>query len=433
MATYNKANSSYQNSNKSLFEVFMVADSDGQPFSGYSIDAFGRMRISNPVTLFDDTHQYELNPRKWDTGLSNNGIFTHLPNESSIELSANGTPNAHSAILQSKNYIRYQPGKSQEILMTFVMGNPDTNLVRRVGYFDDENGVFLEQTDTDVAFVVRSKANGSIVDTRIVQDNWNTDKFDGTGFSEITLDLTKTQILFIDFEWLGVGSVRFGFVVDGKIYYCHKQHHANSLTEVYMTTANLPVRYEIINDGETTANNNMKAICCSVISEGGIETERFSNFAASTGPATRVAGTDWYPVIAIRPANTYNNIVNRSTIIPENFKIGLDTAVAIEVGVILNPTAITNASANDSFVSVSDNSAVEYCITGNAISGGELLTSDFIVGTVQAKSFTGANLLGETYLALSANTDTRDTLVLAVRVATGTANVLGSITWTEKK
>jgi hypothetical protein len=133
----------------------------------------------------------------------------------------------------------YQPGKSLLILSTFVFNEAKTNLRQRAGYFDNNNGFFLELSGTTLSFVRRSYVSGTLVETKIPQSDWNTDKLDGTGLSGITLDMTKAQILWSDMEWLGVGSVRMGFVIDGVLITCHTFNHANIISSTYITTATL--------------------------------------------------------------------------------------------------------------------------------------------------------------------------------------------------
>ena len=116
-------------------------------------------------------------------------------------------------------------------------------------------------------FVERSLSLGTTI--RVAQEDWNIDKLDGTGPSGITLNSSKAQILWMDIEWLGVGSVRIGFVIDGAFIHCHTFHHSNIIESTYITSGSLPLRYEIANTGITTSTSNLKQICSSVISEGG--------------------------------------------------------------------------------------------------------------------------------------------------------------------
>jgi hypothetical protein len=204
------------------------------------IDAFGRVRVSDPVTVFDAGHQYNVNPLVWETIVAGDGAVSHLPNESSASLTTGGTVADSKATIQTKVYHRYQPGKSQLVLCTGVFGAATENVRRRYGYFDADNGLFFEQTSAGMHVVVRSKASGSVVDSRINQTAWNLDKLDGTGTSGITIDWTKAQIFLIDLEWLGVGRVRFGIVLGGAIVYVHEVTHVNALSGVYIRARTCP-------------------------------------------------------------------------------------------------------------------------------------------------------------------------------------------------
>ena len=229
-------------------------------------DAFGRTRISAPFTLFDSQNRY-LDGGQFASKTATGGTVTYDANSSSFALAVDGT-NGASVIRQCRTVQLYQPGKSLLILNTFAMGTLQTGLQQRVGYFTSSNGVYFEADSTDLYMVIRSSVTGSPVDTRIAQSDWNQDSMDGSGPSGITLDPTKTQILWTDIEWLGVGSVRVGFVINGVFYICHVFNHANTETNVYMTTATLNCRYEITNT-TATAGATMRQICSTVISEGG--------------------------------------------------------------------------------------------------------------------------------------------------------------------
>jgi hypothetical protein len=233
---------------------------------GTNLDAFGRLRVSQPYTLFDSQNRYAADPQ-FDTSTATGGAATHLSNESSVSMAVTTTSGSE-VVRQTYRVFPYQPGKSLLLLATFKMDTAKTNLRQRVGYFNTDNGVFLEKSGTGVPrFFVRTSTSGSASDARYVdQTSWNGDKLDGTGTSGITLDLTTTHILFLDFEWLGVGSVRCGFVINGQFIVCHTFHNANIQTAVYMTTAILPVRYEITNTGTTASSSAMKQICSSVMS-----------------------------------------------------------------------------------------------------------------------------------------------------------------------
>ena len=250
------------------------------------------------------------------------------------------TTSNSTAVAQTFRVFPYQPGKSILIYQTFVMNAAKTNLRQRVGYFSAYNGVYLEQGPNGVTFVIRTYTGGSVDDSRYVaQANWNGDKLNGTGPSGITLDLTKTQILFFDIEWLGVGNVRCGFIINGQYVVCHTFQNANqsTSTKVYMQTATLPLRYEISNTDTTASNSSMTMICSTVISEGGYEQVTAQNIARASGNGVTISnntGLTFTPLVSCRVNSTYFGAV----IVPAIVNFAAAASGTYEVVMIKNGT-----------------------------------------------------------------------------------------------
>ena len=278
------------------FEVMML-DDQLTP-AGNIRDAFGRIRVSEPHTLFDSTLRYTDDTRNWSTSNTANTTVVHSPNTSSILMTV-GTANNDSVIRQTKRYFHYQPGKSLLTLNTGTM-QPKANVRQRFGYFDDKNGLFLEHDGTTAYIVKRTFTTGSVVEERTPQSEWSEDTFDGTGYGKVTLDFSKTQIFWTDVEWLGAGTLRAGFIVDGRILTAHKFHHANKITSVYMTSATLPLRYEITNTGTTASNTTFEHICNTVISEGGHSPRVVTRSVSTALTGVQLSNATSTPMIAIR-------------------------------------------------------------------------------------------------------------------------------------
>jgi len=293
-----------------IFNPFPVTIGD----SG-AIDAFGRLRVSNPETIFDSknifldeglTTTVENQPLSYDNvqtaGTNTSTEFRINEAATYLHVAAN---TAGTRVRQTKNRFNYQPGKSLLIFMSFVFGIQATGITRREGLFDANNGLFLEDNGTNYGFVRRTNVTGTPTDNRIVQSSWNIDKMDGTGISKVTLDFTKTQILALDYEWLGVGRVRLGFVVDGLIYYAHEILNTNNLTTVYMSTPNLPLRSEITNAGTGIASSLVQ-ICSTVVSEGGQNALGIVRYASTNGTHVDCAVENTiYAIIGIRLKSNY--------------------------------------------------------------------------------------------------------------------------------
>lgn len=385
---------------------------------GMNLDAFGRLRVSEPFTLFDSQNRYAKDPQ-FDEALTGSGTSTFLPNESSVQLAVTSA-SGDKVVRQSKQVFPYQPGKSLLVLATFTMAAGEENLQQRVGYFNSDNGVFFQQKDDVLSFVIRTYTSGTASDARtITQSNWNTDKLDGTGSSGITLDATKTQILFIDFEWLGVGSVRCGFVINGEFIVAHIFQNANTLTEVYMQTAILPMRYEIESTGALTGTKSMKQICSSVMSEGGYEQTSQLTWVRETTETTGIT-TSFYPLVSIRLKSTNLGAV----VIPNGFNF-MPTSASdfFEVALIKNAT-LTGAS----FASVSTN--VEGDTAATAMTGGTIVRSDFTSSGVLSSTAVNEVSVYNPYLQLGVTIGgTSDIYTIAVRTIAGTGDGIGSLSF----
>ncbi len=206
-----------------------------------------------------------------NAGASANLAFDQDTNLLSVIGSANITSNVTAnaeVIRETTRVFSYQPGKSLLMMSSFAMETPKANVRQRVGYYGAENGIYFENDGATNYFVLRSNTTGTITETKVAQTDWSIDKFDGTGYSSQSggaehaggIDVSKTNILWMDVEWLGVGDVRCGFVVDGKMVPAHVFHNDNRNTVPYMTTASLPLRYEIKNTGITASNSTLKQI-----------------------------------------------------------------------------------------------------------------------------------------------------------------------------
>ena len=342
-----------------------------------NIDAFGRLRVSEPFTLFDSSHRFADNGL-WATSTATSGTATFNSAQGLVDLAVTSASGSE-VVRETNKVFSYQPGKSLLVLSTFVMSPAKTNLRQRIGYYGAANGYYLEQSNSTVSFVERTSVSGALVNTPIAQLNWNVDPMNGTGPSGITLDLTKAQILFMDLEWLGVGTVRIGFVINGNFYVCHNFHHANIIASTYITTASLPLRYEITNTGITSGASTLKQICSTVLSEGGYELNGSQQAIGIPVNTPRTLGTSgtFYPIISLRLKSTRLDAV----VIPSALSI-----LPITTGNYNWQLVGTGATTGGSWVSAGTNSSVEYNITGTSFAGGKILGGGFFSETNQGGS-----------------------------------------------
>jgi hypothetical protein len=385
-------------------------------------DAFGRLRVSNPLTIFDSTNIMSKNDL-FDEDLTGSGTVSYESNNSTVSLNTT-TASGDKVIRQSKRVMTYQPGKSLLNLNTFVMNTQEENLVQKVGMFDANNGIFFEDTGTGYRFVRRTYVTGSPVDTYANQGSWNGDNLDGTGVSGYDLSFDKATIMFMDFEWLGMGAVRCGFVVDGKFITAHSFYNANDLSTVYMQTANLPIRYEIETTGTIGGAAALQQVCSTTMIEGGY----------APGGIRQSIGTASLAGVNLTTAGTYYNLATiriksgrpYAVIVPIDIAASAISNSDFQIELRLNATPSTAFS----YTSYSDN--VEYDLTGTTtITGGTVVGQAYLSGKganslqFQQDGFNFDYQLGQTI------SGTSDTLTLCAKGGSNGDDICGTLKWVD--
>ena len=406
----------------SYFEKCAVTTQDSP-----AIDAFGRWRVSQPETVFDSKQLHDAAPLFFDdqevSGASTTSSHSAATASTTIGVALN---TAGKRVRQTFMRFNYQPGKSQLILLTGTLGETGggTGITRAMGLFDDDNGIFMQDNEGTVEAVIRSSTSGSAVDTAVTQANWNLDTMDGTGPSGVTLDATKSQIVAIDFEWLGVGRVRIGFVVDGLFIYVHEFLHANRSAGVYMSTPNLPIRYEIENDG-TGAASSLEHICCSVMSEGGLQDNGLLQYESTGGTHVdcNVDGT----IYAIMGGRL------KSTHLDSSIKLVEATVAEVQGSNSYEWLLLAGATVAGTFTYADKaNSAVQIAkgVPANTVTGGTVIAGGFASSANKGGSSGAA--LSNAILLGSAIDGTPQEFVFAIRpISSSNLDIEASMTWRE--
>ena len=313
---------------------------------GANLDAFSRLRVSQPKAIFDGQFQYDLKQLLYDTIKTTHGTITHDVTNRCADIALTGASTGEDVYMQTFEFFRYQPGKSQEILITFNMQGGAANCESYAGYGNQKNGFFFVLNGTSPEFRIISGTDDG--NDTIPQASWNIDPLDGTGPSGITADFGKTHILVIDFQALYVGRVRFGFDIGGQIIYVTEIDHANVSEFPYIQTANLPIRVGIKATGSVT--HEIQFICCSVISEGGADDTNSYTFVASSGSIT--AGNDTRThAISIQPRDTFAGLTNRIKLVIEEISVLVTGNTAVKWEAVLgdNITGASFANVNTTY------------------------------------------------------------------------------------
>jgi hypothetical protein len=418
------------------FRPIYSSDFVGGAVGGVEKDAFGRLRTSDPMTLFDSSHRFKDNGL-WNTSTTGTASATFNANQGLVELIVNNVINAE-IVRETTKVFSYQPGKSLLVMNTFVMEPAKTGLRQRVGYYGASNGIYLELDGTNLDFVERSLVSGSVTETRIsrfggvyggTDTGWNGDKMssDYVNPSEITLDISKAQIFWMDIEWLGLGSVRCGFVINGKFIVAHTFHHANLITSTYITTASLPLRYEIKNTAATSGSSTLKQICSTVISEGGYELRGLQQAVTIPVNAPRdcTNANTYYPIISLKLKSGFLDAI---VILTALSMLGTGNNAIFNWQMVASGT-----TTGGDWVDAGANSAVQYNISGTSFSGGRILASGYLTSSAQGQ--VSVDILKEALfkfqLERNSFTSTSNELTLIVASKVAGDDVYASLDWEE--
>ena len=432
MAQFSTDKNALLKNNDTLYDVVMVAGQSGPSIyvpSGNlntSADAFGRARVALPHTLFDSSFRFADNIKKWaqkKTGTSNSAFNA---SQGLVDLSV-GTASGDEIIRETNRAFPYQPGKSLISMNTFTFNAPKANLRQRVGYFGKNNGIYVEQDGLQTYIVKRTFVSGAVDNVRIAQGDWNIDALDGTGPSGLNLDISKSQIFWTDFEWLGVGSVRTGFVINGQFIVTHIFHHANSITGTYITTASLPCRYELTNTGATVGSSSMKQICSTVISEGGYNMQNLTRSATNPITGKSLTNNKLNPMVSIRLRSGRTDAIA----VPVSLDFYGLQATAFNYHVIRSVSSLNNAS----WQLLDSAGSVEYDITADSLGGGQIVLEGIFKGQSTVPTI-DLNHVFNSAMQLTRgvvdNDSTGDILTIAITPTTSNDDAIASLTWQEQ-
>ncbi len=425
MTQFSVQTNDFLNTNKSIYEVVMLADKYGNlagGTGGTSVDSFGRLRVGEPHTIFESYNRFGISNTRWNYVTTGNGSVSFANTEGCVHMTID-TGASDSILYETKKVFPYQPGKSLLIMMSTTFAEPKANLTQRLGFYGANNGVYLEETNSTPYLVLRSQSTGTVVNNSVSQTNWNIDRFDGTGPSGLTLDLTKSQIFWSDIEWLGVGSVRTGFIIDGQMHIAHVFHHANLGVSTYMTTACLPLRYELFNTGTTTGQSLMRKICSTVLSEGGYNQVSLSRSVSNPITGKNLSIGIRNPMVSIRlRAGRLDAVV-----VPSMIDFYGIQATAFKYYIIRNVTSLTNASWQHT-----NDSSIEYDLSATALTGGEVVLEGLFKGQEVTQSINLTERFDHTLqLTRTLAQANGDIFTIAVEPTTNNDDAIVSLSWQE--
>ena len=392
-----------------------------------NLDAFGNLRVSQGNQLFDSKFLFDKRPLFWDEVETGSGeTSTHSTTEAHVAMTTSG--NNQYVIRQTKQRFTYQAGFSHVCDFTFSDFHAESNIIKRVGYFSsattgnydtDFDGLFFENDGTNISINIY-KTGTEIESTN--QSSWNIDKLDGTGESGITIDWEKAQIAIIDFQWLGVGRVRWAVNIDGVVIPIHESKHANNVDGVYMSSPNQPLRYEIRQTGAGSGSFNQ--ICSTVKTEGSISRTGavYSDNAGVNDLQLNSSGTT-YAMGGIRLKTTHPdvsiNLLKTSILLETNDDLLWEWRLNPTVTGSFTYNDVTNACTQTAFGNDGAGAAP-------TVSGGTIVDSGYL------RRNTSIDIKLDTSIGIGTEIDgTVDELVLCGTPITNGSDAYCSFTWEE--
>lgn len=413
----------------------MQYDPEGRPTirtkdtqAGYT--SKNRIKISDYQTSFFNTFQYGKELDVWDESTANGASATHDPNSNQVIMSVGSTLGSK-CIRQTRNVMRYIPGRTSTLTYAVKLQTPTVGIRRRFGLFDESNGFYFEDAgvlDTnglpEYNVVIRSKTSGSIVETRVPRSQWNGDKLDGLGPSGIVADPTKQQMVGFDYEWYGAGQVIFGFTIDGHTHTIHTFSHANRVDQPWCSTPFLPVRLELENLTGVAGTYYLYQGSNSLISEG--KPDKLGIAQNITGPITgrtMSSANTFYPILSIRMKSTALNGI----VLPTYFQAATLDNTSVFYKLVQNAT-LTGAS----FTDMPDvNSFTQYDISATSYTGGTDIDSGFVIGGGGSSIRLDKDTIFQ--LGRSSLGTVSDILTLAIAAPVANKSALAQMTWIEQR
>jgi len=275
-----------------------------------NLDAFGRLRTAAVTNLLDIKHVYDKNPLQISEVTA--GTATSVFDQQYARVRMSTSSNNDLVIRQSKTHPIYQPGKSQLFEGSFSNFQIETNVIKRVGCFTSTSGspynsvfdgFFLESNGVTSAITFNIYLSGSCTYSA------NTTTWDSTEFNPTNFDWSKTNLMTVDYQWLGVGRMRFGMVLSGQTVYFLDYTAANNIPTVYMSSPNQPIRYEIRQVG--VGSGYLDMICSQVSTEGALN-GLYSTAGIQHDTTTTLSNSDTkYPYIGYRLKEGYKSVTSQ--------------------------------------------------------------------------------------------------------------------------
>ena len=385
-----------------------------------------RMKVSSYTTGFFSTFQHNTSTDVWDQQLTTGGTVTWDSNLCAIIASVTSTQGSK-VIRQTRNVMRYVPGRPAEFSSSFVFGAPVTGIRKRIGMFDENNGFYLEQAINGTYYcVVRSKSTGIITETRISQSDWNIDKLDGLGKSCFILNKEAVQLVLVDYEWYGAGSITFCFVIQDERVPVHSFYTANINSIPWASTPFIPMRIEVENVSSSSSNYMIHISQCHSQEASSDNLGYPLSIANPITGYSMTTGGVFYPIISIRlKSSTLNSVV-----IPMYLRAATLDNTFIFYRLILNATLTGAVWTNHPSVT----SSIQYDVSSTSFTGGTISNQGFSSSGYNDELVLNDRQENANYqLGRSSLGTVSDILTIVMSAVTANKNGVATLNWVEQR
>ena len=424
MAQWNKQTQHFLNQERSLFETFMIADHWGEQTDWRpNFSNNNRLKTAPFQTVFFNTFQYGKETDVWDEKLV--GIATATWNQyaSNIVMQV-GSTSGSKVTRQTKNVMRYIPGRPATLAFAIRLETPQVGIRRRFGLFNDTDGAYFEDDGGTYSCVIRSTTSGITTERRVIRDDWNGEKFDGNGWTGVTADPTKQQMISISYEWYGAGTVDFNWLMKGETVRCHRFDNSNTQDRVWCSTPFLPIRCEIENVTGVAGTHYLYQGSNSLIQDGNVDKlgTLLSQSNPITGTTMAVADT-FYPIVSLRlkPTALQAVMLLRSLQAATNDNTNVYWQL-LENATLTNPVWIDHPNP-DSFI--------QYDISATSVSGGRDILSGFTI--TGSSALINVDTSADLQLGRSGIGTISDTYTLACASPNTNKKALAVLNWIEQR
>lgn len=317
-----------------------------------SLDAFGNANFSQTTIMKSHMFQYGSKPGDFEDITDVGGSIVDDVSKSVIRLQTNTNINSR-ATRYSTTFLPYNPQEANFVCLAVGVGDQGKEgVVRRWGLFDGDDGLYFELDGVDLHFVIKSSVDGT--ETKIANNEFNGNRLLSDTFDIFKLDVSKMNLYWIDYQWQGVGAVRFGvYSPDGTRILMHTIRNSNRNNLPYIKSGVLNMALEQINTSNVVSPSEMRSSC--MVATRNSDRINFigNTYSYNTNDFIEINSTDPTPLLSIRLKNDIDGVPNRVMILPTIFEVIVqDNPVILEYylnGTLVNPDfqTFTNATEID--------------------------------------------------------------------------------------